>query len=113
MGFREDTQRAVRAIRAEQRAIVADASRAFYNSVRDGSPITGAPGQPRRTDELYDSWKYEETPTGAVISSASDHAMIVEDNIRGARFHNGGPHSLKLSMFGFGRLLEQAAAGRK
>lgn len=109
MGFREDLQRTARAVAIEHQAIVRGASHALYDAIRDGSPVTGAPGQPRHTDELYDSWTITETPDGATIESSSDHAIFVEENVRQAHFKNGGAHSVALSVTAFGSLLANAS----
>lgn len=75
-------------------------------SVRDGSELTGAPGQPRKTSNLYFSWIDRFTaPFRWEIATNVKYATVIEDNPRGVRFRNGGPHSVKLTILGANRVL--------
>ncbi|WP_353268007.1 hypothetical protein [Gemmatimonas sp.] len=75
-------------------------------SIRDGSELTGAPGQPRRTSNLYFSWIDRFlAPFRWQIATNVSYAPFVEDAVRGQRFRNGGPHSLKLTILGANRVL--------
>jgi hypothetical protein len=80
-------------------------------SIVEGSPVTGSPGQPVGVDggptdgELRDSWSIERGDQSARIASSAPYAADVEDNLAGARFHNHGPHSVKLTALGFGPLV--------
>jgi len=81
----------------------------LYESVVNGSGLTGAPGQPRDTGALALSWTVVyESPTRAVISSNSEYAIVIEDNPRGVTFQNHGPHSVKLSRAAFAAIVEEA-----
>lgn len=79
-------------------------------SIVEGSPITGAPGQPVDTGELRDSWKVRyERPGVAVISSDAPHALVVEMNIGGITYSNHGPHSVALTRAGMPRMARLVA----
>ena len=75
-------------------------------SIRDGSEITGAPGQPRKTSNLYFSWIDRFTaPFRWEIATNVLYALWIEDNTRNVTFRNGGPHSVKLTILGANRVL--------
>lgn len=79
-------------------------------SIVEGSPITGAPGQPVDTGELRDSWTVRyERPGVAVIASDAPHALVVELNPRGITYSNHGPHSVALTRAGFPTLAKRVA----
>lgn len=79
------------------------------SSIRDGSPVTGAPGQPRRTSNLYLSWIDEFLSRFRwQMSTNVSYAPFVEDNVRNVRFRNGGAHSVKLTILGANRLMQVA-----
>ncbi len=76
-------------------------------SVKDGSELTGASGQPRDTSNLYFSW------IGKFLSRFSwrlatnvEYAPIVEENVRGVQFRNHGPHSVAMTILGADRILQ-------
>ena len=84
-------------------------AQAVHQSIQEGSPVTGSPGQPVDTGALRASWilRYE-SPVSAMISTNLDYAPIIEDNVRGARLRSavGGFHSVRLTIVGWPRLLE-------
>lgn len=84
-------------------------------SVLDGSEVTGAPGQPFRTGNLYRAFHV----TGSLASQnaalvadleQAPYAPIVEDNLHGARYHNGGPHSIKITRVNFRHIVRHELA---
>jgi hypothetical protein len=84
-----------------------------FRSIVFGSEITGAPGQPfdpendPNAGKLRDSWKIDRpSATEAVIATDVDYAPNVEDNIEGAHFRNHGPHSVKLTVTSFDRIVD-------
>lgn len=87
---------------------------AVKDSVVNGSPITGAKGQPVVTGNLRDSFHLEFTsPTSAEITTNVEYAPIIEHNVRNAKVPRGkpgstvgGPHSVKDTVAGFERLVE-------
>jgi hypothetical protein len=61
------------------------------------------------TGNLKASWQLTfESPDAALISSNVEYAEIIEDNIRGATLRSkvGGFHSVKLTIAGWQRLVE-------
>lgn len=79
-----------------------------FTSIVEGSPITGAPGQPFDPDssdenagKLRDSWTMEKQAAETVVSTHVDYALDVEENTKGAHFRNHGPHSVKMTVAGF------------
>lgn len=102
---------------ANVRAVHAEASTLTFESVVEGSAITGAAGQPvaqsgsPNDGELRDSWKKEAvSPTETVISTDSSYAQDVEDNIHGFTFKNHGPHSVKQTVANFDLIVDAAVA---
>lgn len=101
--------------------VVADVS----DSVRFGSTVTTAPGQPVDTRNLRDSWQTTfEGPETALVATHEVYARAVEDGQqepyvrrsehgydytvtpKAMHFQNHGPHSVKLTRAGFDRLVE-------
>ena len=91
---------------------------ACHRSIVDGSPVTGAPGQPVLSGALRRSWQIHYlTPLVAEIRTRLWHyAPQIEDGIRvtvhgqqpmAQRSAVGGFHSVKLTIAGAHRLLEQ------
>jgi hypothetical protein len=74
-------------------------------SILDGSPITGAPGQPQQSGDLYRSWMDEGSEEARYVKFISRlfYAKIIEDNFRGAQLRSkvGGFHSVKLTRNAF------------
>lgn len=81
----------------------------LFESIVEGSPITGSPGQPYASGALHDSWTktFPDKYTG-VVATNSSYAPAVEENLKGMVFKNHGPHSLKLSVVGWLKIVEQA-----
>ena len=73
-------------------------------SIRFGSAVTGAPGQPVRSGKLLRSWRHRSDGKYKTYwTSNARHARIIEHNLRGAilRSRVGGFHSVKLTAAGF------------
>lgn len=80
-------------------------------SVKEGSTITGAPGQPVDTGYLRASWIPQFLSLWTwLLSSNAAYAKDVEDNVRNVRFRNHGPHSVKLTYAGFDRIVAAVTA---
>lgn len=95
---------------ANQRVFLGVATEAL-RSIVEGSELTGAPGQPVDTGNLRASWQLTfPSPTSAQISTNVEYAPIIEDNLRGAKFRNHGPNSVKLTRAGLPRIVETVAA---
>ena len=82
-------------------------------SVVVGHPATGAPGQPVVSGELRDSWRIRREGQAITVSTPLFYAPWIEDGVRGETPIQdgpspGGPHSVKLTVAGMPRLVEQA-----
>ena len=77
----------------------------IHRSILDGSEVTGAPGQPVDTGDLYLSWKERGSRAARSVDFYSElpYAPIIEDNWRGAQLRSpvGGFHSVKLTVAAF------------
>ena len=83
-------------------------------SIKVGSALTGAPGQPVDTSNLLNSWELEmESPTVAVVSTNVEYAPAIEDGVGPngpltLRSAVGGFHSRKQTMAGGQKLVDEA-----
>ena len=99
-----------------QAAIVADSALTVHRSVQEGSPITGAPGQPVDTGALRASWQIQfESPYTALVSTNLDYAPAIEDGVgpfgpMTQRSLVGGYHSVKLTIAGWQRVVDATVA---
>lgn len=110
-----------------------------FSSIVEGSPVTGAPGQPVDTGYLKGSWQnVPEGPLTRVIMTKVAYAPVIEENTRAAfdpagemppprpkgergagtrriKSTVGGPHSVALTRAGWQRIVdtvtEQVASG--
>lgn len=106
MTFRDDINQFKRKVKAESQALFVNVVSHAHESIVNGSPVTGAPGQPVDTGNLRDSWQIMwEAATRALIVTNVSYARIVEDNLRGVTFKNHGPHSVKLTIAGLARIV--------
>lgn len=115
MGFREQWATASADAMNKVHTVFANSVSQAYESIVNGSAVTGAPplpvadGEPG-AGELKSGVHLEVTsPTSARISTSVKYAGNVEDNVRGVRFHNGGPHGWKLTAAGFDRIVATEA----
>lgn len=100
-------------------AIFINSAVAVKDSIQNGSPVTGAPGQPVVTGNLKDSWQLTfASPTVADITTNVEYAPTIEYNTRGAKIPRGlpgstvgGAHSVALTVAGFERLVEIEVKG--
>lgn len=90
-----------------------------HDSIQNGSPLTGAPGQQVDQGTLRASWqKWYPSSTEAMIATDRPYAQQEEDGISYAhggkpivqRSQVGGPHSRKLTVAGMQRIVDQATA---
>lgn len=98
------------------RAVFVNVASAAKDSITDGSPMTGAPGQPVQTGALKGSWQLRfESPTRAVISTDKLYAPAIEDG-QGPhgpltlRSPVGGFHSVALTVAGIPALVADETA---
>jgi phage gpG-like protein len=87
-----------------------------HRSIKEGSELTGAPGQPVDTGALRNSWQFEfNDPNHATIGTNMEYAEPIEDGV--GRF---GPltlqssvgvfHSVKLTAANFDRVVAAVKA---
>lgn len=115
MSFESEIAAWVVKVKQRERALFVGVATAVKDSIVNGSAVTGAPGQPVVSGTLKNSWQLEfESPSVAVISTNVVYARSIEENLRNAKIPRGkpkgstvgGPHSLKLTRVGAGRLID-------
>lgn len=124
MSFAADIQRFQVKVEAKLPAVFANIASALHESIVEGSPLTGSPGQPvgqygpgyhphEVGGDLKNSWQLEFTsPTEALISSNSDHAppneygVTVDGRPYMQRSTVGGRHSRALTIAGAQRIVD-------
>lgn len=86
------------------------------DSIKFGSAVTGAPAMPvaptrfDRAGALRDSITVSyPDPNTALIYTTKLYAVDVEDNPKGNTFTSGGAHGWKLTIAGFGRVVDTVA----
>lgn len=113
--FTEQVRAFALKVQAKNQSTFARVVELTTESIVQGSAITGAPGQPVDSGALRASWQtVYDTPTSAIIGTKIEYAPFIEDGVgRGPmtlRSQVGGFHSVKLTIAGFGRIVEAAAA---
>lgn len=115
MGFADDIRQQTAAAMEDVHAIHETLADLAFDEIVHGGPISGAPGQPvaapifEKAGYLRDSYTKQRVDADTiVISSDSGYAPVVEDNLRGVRFRDGGAHSVKLVVLASDRLLAAA-----
>tara|TARA_B100000749_G_scaffold257729_1_gene227314 strand:+ start:128 stop:532 length:405 start_codon:yes stop_codon:yes gene_type:complete len=80
-------------------------AREAFKSIKFGSAITGAPGQPVKTGKLINSWRMSGRAREGSITIETDvkYAPLLEDNFRGATLRSkvGGFHSVKITRMNY------------
>jgi hypothetical protein len=115
MSFAGDLQAFTQKVGRRSKAAFAGSAVAVQESVVDGSPITGAPGQPVDTGNLKASWQIEFTGEWtASVTTGVEYAQAIEAGIgphgpMTLRSEVGGFHSVKLTRAGWPRLVESVA----
>jgi hypothetical protein len=87
------------------RMVFLRSAREALRSIKFGSEITGAPGQPVKTRKLLNSWRISGTAASGTITIETPihYASIIEHNFRGATLRSkvGGWHSVKITRLNF------------
>jgi hypothetical protein len=119
MGFADDINAFTAKVQARTQDVFVRAAEIARDSIVDGSPITGAPGQPVDEGTLKQSWTLEfESPTSALIASggpAEAYNWQIEEGEREGRAlmlrsKVGGFHSVKATVAGMNRIVAAATA---
>lgn len=107
--FSKQLDRQVQEVKRRERLLYKAVTNHAFRSIRFGSDVTGAPGQPVDTGALLRSWKLRRgAGRKAIMESDIYHAPIIEDNRRGARLRSkvGGFHSVRLTRMGWNRIVQ-------
>ena len=103
MPFADDVRRFALKANNVTKDVFVNVVAATKDSITDGSPVTGSPGQPVRRGTLKASWNTEfVSDTEALISSggaAAAYNKSIEDGVSYA--HNGEPMQLRSEVGGF------------
>lgn len=113
MGFADEVRAWTEKAKGREQQLFDGVVDAAFASIVEGSPVTGAPGQPVAEGgnaKLKLSWEKEIIGTEAVIATPVDYAPDVEDGLRNGKPMNlespvGGFHSVKLTVAGFERIV--------
>lgn len=103
-GFQQQMDRFIQKTRAREAALYEGVQEHVGRSIKFGSAVTGAPGQPVKSGDLLGSWRRDRRGVRFVRwTSDLIYAGIIEDNRRGAQLRSkvGGFHSVKLTRAGF------------
>ena len=106
--FAKDIEKHRQRVRMQFRAVYQGSVNHAFRSIRYGSAVTGAPGQPVDTGALLASWLLQfQSGWTAIMFSPLIYAPIIEDNHRGATLRSkvGGFHSVKLTRAGWQRVV--------
>lgn len=118
MSFSDDVRKFADDFRRKHDAVFAGVVTEVHRSIVEGSQITGAPGQPVDTGHLRQSWNISfPDPHTAIVSTNVEYALIIEQNLRGAKVSSkdkygkpkpkiGGFHSVALTFMGFDKIVE-------
>lgn len=119
MSFKSDVTAVVKKADGNLKKIFVNTAAMVQESVVEGSPLTGAPGQPVQTSNLKTSFHLSfPKPFVAELSTNVAYARPIEDGIgphgeMQVRSEVGGFHSVKLTLAGAQRLVDAAAAKSK
>lgn len=84
MTFSADLRKFAVKVERTTRLTFANTATKIHESITEGSPITGAPGQPVDTGFLRNSWQLDIKPTHATVSTNVAYAPVIEHNLRTA-----------------------------
>lgn len=117
MTFSDDMARFQAKTEAKLQALHQGVVSVVFASIVEGSPVTGAPGQPVDTGNLRSSWiNTPEAPTVNLISTNVAYAPMIEDGGPSRagkpltlRSKVGGFHSVKLTRAAWQRIVDYVA----
>ena len=132
MTFSADIDRFLAKLEQQRRDLFVGVATETLRSIQEGSPLTGAPGQPVDTGYLKSSWQLVfEGPMVAQIMTNVAYAPVIEENLRTAydprgvqperpklpggggrtpiKSTVGGHHSVRLTRAGFQRIVAAVA----
>jgi hypothetical protein len=115
--FSDDLDRFLADLERRRRDLFVGVATETLRSIQEGSPLTGAPGQPVDTGNLRASWQLLfESETTALIQTNVIYAPGIEEGLSmttGQRLVQrspvGGFHSVKMTRAGFQRIVAAVA----
>lgn len=116
MSFESDMARFQRRVEQRGRDLHNGACDLAFSSIVEGSPVTGAPGQPVDTGYLKGSWQnIIEGPLARLIVTKAVYARQIEDGMRNGRSLTlrsqvGGWYSVRLTRAAWTRIVEVVTA---
>ena len=110
MTFSQDILAWIQKVERKEAALRNGVDAECFRSIVDGSAITASPGQPVHTGKLKASWKMERSGDETTIASDAPYAQAVEENWGDVVYHTGGPHSVALTLNGFGNIVDSVTA---
>jgi|SRR5690606_16397871 len=101
--FQRDINRFIEKTYARLETLTENVHQHVGRSIRFGSSVTGAPGQPVRSGQLLASWREYRSGSSRGWRSSLRYARYIEDNLRGMTLRSkvGGFHSVKLTRAGY------------
>lgn len=109
MSFAEGIREFQKELERKARLLDREVGRLLFKSIVSGSAVTGAPGQPVDDRDLKESWEsVREGEFVTVIFSSSIYAPFIESGHYKQKSATGGPHSFKLTVASFDKLVAQA-----
>lgn len=112
MSFASDVRAWTLKVETRTQDVFVNTASAALESIRSGSAVTGAPGQPVDTGNLKGSWNLTmESPTTALIQTNVAYAPAIEDGVGPhgpltLRSTVGGFHSVALTRAGLPRIVD-------
>jgi hypothetical protein len=117
MSFADDIRRWTLKVQTKSRDVFVGTVMAVHESIVEGSPITGAPGQPVDSSFLKGSWLVDIQGDMGKVTTKTVYAESNEDGIARPgggpyvqRSAVGGRWSVALTRMNFGRLVDDVVA---
>ena len=111
MSFESDIERFIGNAESRTKRAFAGVAGRIHESVVDGVPETGAPGQPVKTGNLRLSWEPNFIGDFEFITSTHvDYAVPIEELDTPLVSKRGGHHSVKLTRANFQKLVSKVVA---
>lgn len=115
MAFKDDIAAFGKSLEVKGQKLLVGTAELIHTSIKDGHPLTGAPGQPVDTGTLLNSWVLGFPATNlAEITTNLVYAPPIEDGVGPfgpltLRSPVGGFHSVKLTRAAWPRIVEHVA----
>lgn len=117
MTYESDVKRFSVKVESRVPEVLVGVAQGCHESIVNGSPLTGAPGQPVDTGALKNSWQlvFEPDMSGATIGTNVVYAPAIEAGVGKygpltLRSATGGFHSVELTVANADRILQDVLA---